>query len=106
MAGRVIVQIVNGLSRDRQVRETLNVLIRKKCHPGGLSKAARCLGVSSSTVRRHLQEGGLTLGEFEELCEFLNVSPEKLYSNPSEFAFVIGVPSHSDAGRPLPDKRG
>lgn len=98
MAFGVIVQIVNGLSRDKQVRETLTVLIREKCHPGGLSKAARYLGVSSSTVRRHLQEGGLTLGEFEELCELLNVSPEKLYSNPSEFAFVIGVPPRRNVG--------
>lgn len=87
----VSVRTVNGRSRDKQVRETLDLLIREKCRPGGLTKAAKCLGVSCSTISRHLKKGGLTLGEFEALCNLLDVSPEKLYSNPSDFAYVIGM---------------
>ena len=90
-ANRVSLLHVNGRSRDKQVRETLDLLIREKCRPGGLTKAAKCLGVSCSTISRHLKKGGLTLGEFEALCNLLDVSPEKLYSNPSDFAYVIGM---------------
>ena len=88
--------LVNGRSRDKQVRQTLTVLIREKCRPGGMSKAARYLGVSCSTIRRHLEEGGLTLGEFEELCSLLDVPPDKFYSNPSDFVYVIGMTSRCE----------
>lgn len=74
------------------------MLIREKCRSGGLSKTARYLGVSCSTIRRHLKEVGLTLGEFEELCSLLDVSAEKFYSNPSDLVYMIGMTPRCEMG--------